>query len=285
MKLMKTLRTRLEKTIPHRSVLAMNKGFRRYAMEPEKILRRQDVRPGMTRHILAAWDRFVKTAAKTDDWEKIHSAAIQEIRGIPRASRTAKAVELFSAGAEALGGGSYFALDLGMFISALVSSFPDADYILHTGTLDCTLDNLGYGNTKNLTINGPVGDFFGNEMQKGKVVISGSAGWGLGTGMSGGSILVKGSAGDCPGDNLVSGEITVEGDAGRDAGQHMKGGILRVMGKIVGISDEAEGGKIYAGGKLMFNKPGVSSKKYLAQLAEMDGLNEFLRASEGDADG
>jgi formylmethanofuran dehydrogenase subunit C len=102
--------------------------------------------------------------------------------------------------------------------------------------------------------------------------------------MTGGLIRVMGDSGALAGNNLKGGEIIVEGDAGEDAGERMTGGVLRVMGKIRSLGDP-KGGRIYAGGKLVFSAPGISSKKHLAKMADVDDLNEYLRATEGDADG
>ena len=85
-----------------------------------------------------------------------------------------------------------FSYTTGMFLSALINTSPDSDFAINLFQLDTELDNVGFCNTKNVTINGNVGRYAFVKMKRGTVIINGDAGEYLGNEIERGSITVNG---------------------------------------------------------------------------------------------
>lgn len=110
----------------------------------------------------------------------------------------------------------------GSFISALVNTSPDAEFRVHTRSLEpFYLSHLGHANVKQLRIIGNAGSDLGEYMTKGKIVVEGNAMASLA-------------------DHLRGGEIEVEGDIVMSEKHEgfplfMLGGTIRIQGNVDAI--------------------------------------------------
>jgi len=162
----------------------------------------------------------------------------------------------------------YFEDFTGFYLSALINKSNGKDFKIITNYLTKTIHEIGYENTKNIDVNGNVGDFVGWRMKHGKIAVKGNAGsWVggvmedgeitingnagklVGWYMKGGKITVNGNAGDKVGYGMRDGEITVNGNAGWVVGWDMKDGEITVNGNAGdGVGDGMKNGKIIING-------------------------------------
>ena len=132
----------------------------------------------------------------------------------------------------------------GIFLSALINNCSETEFTAITEHLSKLINYLGYMNTKNITVQGDVGDIVGCYMEKGLVTIHGNAEEFVGDGMKGGSITIKGDAGDNVGFGMKGGSITIKGNMGDDAGPYM-GDIAALESKYQSLGLAIEGGNIF----------------------------------------
>jgi formylmethanofuran dehydrogenase subunit C len=133
-------------------------------------------------------------------------AAIKDLRF------TAKDVEKFSLALVEFQFEDKFYWKAGLFLSALINSGEDSDYMIHTQHLAVLPRWLGYKNEKNIIVNGNAGDCVGERMKGGRITVKGNAGGWVGNEMKGGSIIVNGNAACTVGYRMKGGEIWLEGD-------------------------------------------------------------------------
>ena len=69
----------------------------------------------------------------------------------------------------------YFENFTGCYLSALINESKDKDFKIITN-YSKTIDYIGYDNTKNIDVNGNVGNWVGGGMEDGKITINGNAG-------------------------------------------------------------------------------------------------------------
>ncbi|MDO8554629.1 MAG: hypothetical protein Q7S22_07515 [Candidatus Micrarchaeota archaeon] len=124
---------------------------------------------------------------------------------------------------------------IGIFLSALINHGTDSDYVIHVQGLYGPT-HLCMFNTKNVTVNGDVGLFFGWAMKSGNVTVNGNASWCLAQSLKGGSILVTGNAGKEAAEYMKGGTLIVRGnlDPHNDMGSYSSGGIVLVEGSKCG---------------------------------------------------
>ena len=106
-----------------------------------------------------------------------------------------------------------FSTKAGLFLSALINESNGKNFTVITEHLEKPIDWLGYENTKN--------------------------------------IIVQGNVGDCVGEDMKCGKITIQGNAREDVGYRMTGGSIYVGGKYTSLSDYIYGGNVYHKGKLI----------------------------------
>lgn len=179
---------------------------------------------------------------------------------------SAKDVEHFSMALPLFEHEEDFPAKSGIFLSALMNNCKDDGFVIHTGNLSEPIENLGYYNTKNFTVDGDVGrevgqrmkrgtiivkgnarDFVGYEMTGGAITVEGDAGEFVGCLMNGGSITVNGNAGDRVGNGMWRGTILVKGNAG-DEICNMHNGNVTVEGNVGRTAGSIEGGSLTIGG-------------------------------------
>ena len=123
----------------------------------------------------------------------------------------------------------------GTFLSALINASKETEFKVLTNHLSIRLDYLGYhlGSkiTKNVVIQGDVGERVGDEMERGKIVVQGDAGDYVGSGMKGGELIIEGNAGQEAGDNMKGGKLVIGRYAGVGAGSEAKGGEIHLDGR------------------------------------------------------
>jgi hypothetical protein len=140
----------------------------------------------------------------------------------------------------------------GIFLSALINSGRESDYVLHLSIMEALIPDLCFKNTKNVKVYGDVGREFGTWMTRGTLEVHGNAGFGLGRTTRGGRIAVFGSAEGGVGTCLYGGTIEIHGDAGYDIGTSMRGGKIIVHGNVSHkIGAKMEGGEIHIEGEIL----------------------------------
>ena len=146
--------------------------------------------------------------------------------------------------------------EVGQFISGAMSASKARKLKLTTKTLEFKLEDFGIGNTKDIEVDGDVGELAFCNMESGLVEINGNAKEGLGYCMEGGRIILRG--------DLILSELEMTSNYYFCTGYHMTGGEIHIEGNIVTpyetaeverlLEEAAEGGKIYHKGKLVVDK-------------------------------
>jgi hypothetical protein len=233
-----------------RGTLAFANRFSRYAPMEEKTVRDVQVTENEVVPQLKNLFRQTKYDENYDRYDRFyretfHKQIARLVKGI---DYSAKDVELFSLVLEelkkdfkdicavtcfGLPWGLESSTKVGLFLSALINQGKDRDYIIHTENLSFAIFHLGFKNTKNITVVGPVGDGLGCQMNSGTIVVTGHAADDVGEHMDGGTIRVKGNTGDYIGGDMRDGKIYLSGDYGT-------------------IEEDAHG-RIYHKGKLIFD--------------------------------
>jgi hypothetical protein len=165
----------------------------------------------------------------------------------------------------------------GYFLSALINSGIDSDYIVHTkhlvhpdayGKIE-GMDFIGLMNTKNILIDGDAAQFIGYRMKSGRIILEGSTVWMIGDNLESGEIVVKGNGGHYAGNEMKGGrlvimgnadtflasgmkggEIVLFGDSGEEPARYMKGGRVHIHGNIEDILQSVDGGEIHVDGEI-----------------------------------
>jgi len=100
----------------------------------------------------------------------------------------------------------------GFFLSALANHCQDHDVIIRTDHLLKRVNFLGYKNSRNIIVEGGVGEAIGILMLDGRLVINGDTLQAAGDGMMGGKLVINGFAGHGVGIRMRNGEIYLESD-------------------------------------------------------------------------
>lgn len=220
-------------------------------------IRREIARTAMARNIFGRYSTEERQSLRTvefrkdevlaqlkEAWEKVtidkgyyadpYSKALGFIRGI---NYSAKDVENFSIALAEFQGPDYFGAKAGYFLSALINNGTENEYVIHTNHLAEKIHLLGFENTKNIVVEGDLGEKTGVRMK-------------------GGNILVKGNVEKSLGQWMTGGKIVIDGDATRFIGDEMTGGEIHLNGNYVFIAPPIciHGGRIFHKGKLIFDK-------------------------------
>jgi hypothetical protein len=201
--------------------LAIGGRFDKFRPEEEKAVRTTNVVESKAlRQMKAAWKACGYDA--NEYYDKNYPTMLQTLRNL---HCTAKDVEEFSLALSEFQQEKEFIWKAGLFLSALINSSIESDYVIHTEHLVTLPYFLGYENQKNIIINGNVGYGVGYNMEGGSIAVNGNACNDIGREMKGGSIAVNGNAEDWIGKGMQDGSITVEGNVGVGVGREMKGGV------------------------------------------------------------
>jgi len=246
--------------------VAFGSGFGKYKPEAEKDVRKVEVKEDrVLEQLKAALRKFEYNDNEYSDAN--YKNALGHVKDLVY---SAKDVENFSVALAGFQDENRCSEKAGHFLSALINNGKDSEYVIHTRHLNRGIDFLGYGNTKNITVEGDVGVFVGENMRCGTITVNGSAGEYAGAKMEGGTITVNGNALHWVGNEMKGGKITVNGNVPRGIGWHMQGGSITVNGNakdVIGkemkggeihlegdyesIAEKLEKGKIYHKGKLI----------------------------------
>jgi hypothetical protein len=129
---------------------------------------------------------------------------------------TSKEIEEFSIELRAFEDHEEFEYATGVFLSALINSSGDKEFVIHTKHLKKKIKFLGYNTTKNIVIEGDTGDYVGYGMNEG------------------GSITVNGDARDWVGEWMVKGsKIYLNGNYGIISLNIGPGGKIYHKGKLI----------------------------------------------------
>lgn len=234
------------KVVAHTPILALNSAFGKYKPEEERVVRNVKVKEdrvlrqltGILRQVMPLWTDEELGIDMEDPTSGIAWRGGPVTETVSRMTKnlriTSKDIERFSLATGEFQHEAGFAGASGVLLSKLMALSKESSHTIHTNHLDVLPKDLGCDNTKNVTINGDVGDEAGLDAHSGTLTIKGHAGDFCGWRMSGGAIIVKGNAGE-------------------DLGDMMEGGEIHVEGKIGSIGDVIHG-KIFHKGKLIVDK-------------------------------
>ena len=212
-------------------VVAVSGRFGKYRPEEERDVRKVAVeKDQVLEQLKAAWKRYDCDVCKFLPKE-LYQIALKQVKGLVY---SAKDVEKFSLALAEFQDEEWFSLKAGYFLSALINNGRESEYTIHTRHLGQKIDELGHGNTKNITVNGDVGRTVGHEMKGGTIHVEGDMDGNAGWAMEGGTIILEGNAGPAVRWLMAGGEI------------HLNGGYKS-------ISKDPDGGKIYHKGKLIWD--------------------------------
>src|SRR5208283_402917 len=113
------------------------------------------------------------------NYGEIYSAMRRKIR---KHQYSAKDVEDFSMVLAEFQGEENFSNKAGLFLSALINNCKEDGFLIHTVQLAKPIHSFGFRNTKNIAIDGDIGDVVGEEMVKGAITVKGNAGGSTGFG-------------------------------------------------------------------------------------------------------
>ncbi|NYZ74442.1 hypothetical protein H0O00_04835 [Candidatus Micrarchaeota archaeon] len=228
--------------------LAMANRFGRYKPETEQTVRKVEVVENETL-------KKMKTVWKTRRYNySITNGYGEMLESIKNRRYSAKDIENFNLALVEFQNGLRFSEKAGQFLSALINSSKDSEFVIHTYHLARLVHHLGCRNTKNIAVKGDIGRWAGNTMDGGALIVEGDAGSFVGQMMKGGTITVGGDVGSQLGNGMHGGSITVRGNSGELVGFLMRGGEIHIEGDYVSIADNIIHGKIFHKGKLIVDK-------------------------------
>jgi len=229
--------------------VAFGSKFGKYKPEEEKEVRKVEIKEdNVLKKLKAAWKRFRYDILIS--WEKNYGVVSGQVK---RLEYSSKDVENFCIALAEFQGEEHFGSKAGLFLSALINNGKDTDYVIHTQHLNREIRWLGYGNSRNITVNGNTGGWVGFGMKGGSITVHGDVREAAGMEMKGGAIIVDGNATGRVGGSMKGGSITVNGDAGGWVGLGMKGGEIHLEGDCQSLACTREGGRIYHKGKLIWS--------------------------------
>jgi formylmethanofuran dehydrogenase subunit C len=246
----------IERKTADAPALAIGGRFGKFHPEEEKASRRVEVKENEAiRQLKTAWKAFepghcMRNRYAIEEKDRVYRSILQTVANL---HYTAQDVENFSLMLAEFQAEDKFLDKYGFFLSALINSGENSDYVIHTYHLDIpsgmTFVGLGFRNEKNITINGVAGNYLGCQMKSGSITVNGDAALKVGLEMKSGSITVKGNVKQWAGQKMKGGRITIEGDAYSDVGFEMKGGSITVNGDAGSdVGWDMEGGSITVNG-------------------------------------
>ncbi|MFH0737045.1 MAG: hypothetical protein V1827_01115 [Candidatus Micrarchaeota archaeon] len=223
--------------------------FRKYAPEDGQIVRTKSQGTSATMEaIRKAWFsfRFIDPSENgginLNSGDYTYFKVIFSLAILKNVTICPKDVSEFSLAIKEFENEDSFPLKAGLFLSALVALGPIGEYVIMTNHLEKRLDGLGYRNTKKkiIRIQGDAGDFLGDRMRGGRIIVMGNAGDSIGSYMISGKIIVEGNAGNDTGYAMFGGVIIIKGDTGKRIGYDSDGGVIRLEGGYLHIKNPRE---------------------------------------------
>jgi hypothetical protein len=210
-------------------------GFGNFSPESGHLLRKAQVAESQAlKGIMAAWKALpVEIPTNINELSLFsYEAAVNLVGNLSYSSRHVTEFSLLLPGLAHERG---FGNKAGVFLSALINGCSDGGCEIHVPDFP-EIDCLGAYNNKNLTVHGNAGNYFGEHMTGGELVLTGNAGSFCGSAMAGGSMLIR-------------------GDAGAFCGSGLRGGCIRVLGGIsLFAPEDIIMGRVYHGERLLVHK-------------------------------
>jgi hypothetical protein len=209
------------KKIVENPVAAAASRFRMFALETEQKTRTASIEEDKTLATLVwkfkefsgySFDRAANDSIRT----QVNDASLTQLRyaldmlfGVGYAPRD---VERFCMTLTEFQCMEEFGNHAGLFLSALVENGKGEKHTLALDFLERKVSQIGFMNTKNITIRGDAGFLLGTRMSDGIIELDGKV-IRAGLGQRGGKIVINGIAGGLIGQEMQGGEIHVNGPA------------------------------------------------------------------------
>jgi hypothetical protein len=202
--------------------LRINDQFKHYKPEQEKRVRQIEIKKDtVLEKLVEAYKRYRNTKYKFGDVHE-YRGALGIVRGL---EYSAKDVTEFSIAMAAFQEEQNFTTRAGFFLSALINSSKEMEFIIITEHMGSIPNLLGYRNTRNITIRGDAGFETGALMWRGTLTIEGNADANIGDGLRGGTINIKGNH-EGLGPTAFGGDIYCKGNLVVKDGKGVANGIL-----------------------------------------------------------
>jgi len=167
-----------------------------------------------------------------------YDIACQVARNLANSSRD---IEFYSIALTQFQMEGLFSTRAGFFLSALMNSSPDKEFVIHTAQLCSGTGPKPYA-------------YIGTKNRDENIIVNGDCGKCIGWGMEGGRIHVEGNVGDFAASCMQGGVIVVDGSASH-VGDGMTGGEFRAMeGKEFRLATTIWGGRFFHKEKEIFPK-------------------------------
>jgi hypothetical protein len=168
---------------------------------------------------------FTESRARTTDdfFEQDYQGMLAKIGDL---AYTAQDVTSFSEQLALFQKEGDFSFRAGLLLSALINHSQGEKFTINTYRLSTPVSVLGYHNTKDIVVNGGLGD--------GTAIM-----------MESGSMLVKGNVGEMLCDRMTGGTVRVTGYAGNWAADAMDGGELFFKGPYCNLSSLLKSGRVH----------------------------------------
>jgi hypothetical protein len=187
------------------ATLAIGKRFKGFQPESERATSKADVKDDrVLGQLKEAWRVFSSSYEMVEHKYRHHEHhgfimlgffdevyAIAE-KIINKQEYTAEDVERFCINFVEFQNEKDFSTKAGLLLSALINKGEDKDFRICTRHLTMPLRYVGYTNTKNIAVEGDLGDNIGKGMKGGTITIEGNCGNYAGSGMQGGEIHIHG---------------------------------------------------------------------------------------------
>jgi formylmethanofuran dehydrogenase subunit C len=237
--------------------MAARRRFGRYKKEAERGIRDKAVDDPILGKLEHAFHRLVSSCRKQfdDPWRAMPMAE-SLIAGIEYDAKDITRFSLMLAEIEkgyvARSDEEVFAHLGGLMLSALINHSHEESHLLKLEHLQSGLSWIGYGNRKDIVVEGDVGILLGSEMKDGRITVFGGVGEFAGSCLEDGTIVINGDAEEEAGGGMRGGYLYVKGNGGRRAGQDMIGGLMVIEGSAESVGGSSPNSSMW-GGEIRIN--------------------------------
>ncbi len=250
----------------------ISRNFGRYKQERPQSVRSADVKENEAlKQLKQAWKNFSTdvhgeynpTYIKypIQELEEGYSNALKAIKNINYSAEDVEKFSIMLAEFQEDQEEENFSGKAGLFLSALINSGKDENYVVHTKHLALPVDYLAYRNTKNVRVIGDVRHNFAELMSNGSGSVNGNALSSCGLHLIGGLVLINGDVRANLGDCMKGGRIIVNGNTSFRIGYHMEGGGIILRGNTYPesyVGHEMKGGWILIYSNVLRGTAGAS---------------------------
>ena len=222
----------------HETSLAADRRFLLYKPEKGQIVRRQDIIENKALKQLAlAWKEYL-IGLNSVPLPNTYDKALDLVKDL---KFSAADIQKFVIGLTLFQELDRFPAKAGVFLSALINSCTDREFLINVRHLSVPLFCFGYRNTKIVTVEGNLIGEVGYYMKSGTIIVNGDV-------LGGRDIHPTTHIGAC----MEGGKIVINGNShGNGIGASMRDGEIHLNGDHMHVASNIFGGSVYHKGKLI----------------------------------